>query len=262
MPSEWGGCRNERPGSITNRLRTALLPNSIRNPIASLEANVMSISKFSSPMTATVRMTGRSSACPLDDRTFLNPTMGCSTVVLAACDPCFGATPNRAVVWPPSVLICKLKAWMEDVTAPLSTLALIGVSVNSGRTTHSRQPISGLARFARLLGLFRDTRRVIVVGLCFAERFFVGFFLATAFLEDVFLTDFFAADFFTADFFADFNPADFSVAAFPDVAPFANRRPVDVRLEADLAAVDSAFSDAATFLRRPLGDPVVGTAPV
>jgi len=252
----------------------------------------MSISKFSSPMTATVRMTGRSSACPLDDRTFLNPTMGCSTVVLAACDPCFGATPNRAVVWPPSVLICKLKAWMEDVTAPLSTLALIGVSVNSGRTTHSRQPISGLARFARLLGLFRDTRRVIVVGLCFAERFFVGFFLATAFLEDVFLTDFFAADFFTADFFAadffaadfftadfftadffaadfftadffaDFNPADFSVAAFPDVAPFANRRPVDVRLEADLAAVDSAFSDAATFLRRPLGDPVVGTAPV
>ena len=66
--------------------------------MASLEANVMSISKVSSPITARVRITGRNSACPFEDRTFLNPTTGCSTVVFAACEPCLGATPKRAVV--------------------------------------------------------------------------------------------------------------------------------------------------------------------
>ena len=83
---------------------------------------------------------------------------GCSTLVVPGCDPGRGAMPNRAVVPSPSSISSRSKAWIDEVTAPVSTLALMGTGDQSVITTHSRHPINGLTAFGLGLGRLRAGR--------------------------------------------------------------------------------------------------------
>ncbi len=128
---------------------------------------------------------------------------------------------------------CRLKAWIDEVTAPLSTLALIGVEVKSGSTTHSLQPISGLAGRDLTAGRLRVARLVITefraVGVFVTAFFLNGVFFFAAFLAACFFaTAFFfvagffvvAARFLTAGFFSTALAACFFATAFFFVAAF------------------------------------------
>ena len=90
--------------------------------------------------------TGRNSRCPFDERIQRVSSSRASSCTGSRVELCQGSTVKRTHSWPLRMNFVTLRAWMADVRAPVSILALIHIAPCSGKATHSRQPSSRWGR--------------------------------------------------------------------------------------------------------------------
>ena len=105
--------------------------------------SVRSISYSCSPIWIAVRMTGRRSEWPVEDRICLNVSIRRDTCELPARDRWFGWISNSAHCSPLRSSTDRSNACSVEVRAPVSILAFIGTGDSAGTATHSRQPMRG-----------------------------------------------------------------------------------------------------------------------
>ena len=141
-----GRLRKDLLGSRRNFLRTADRPNSIRKPMSPRDVRVTSIENRDSPMITGVRITGRTSLRPSDDRTGRNSKTRHRTSRAPTDDRCSGWISKTAKVPAFRSTMVSPEACSAEVLAPVSTLALIGTSMSDGNKTHSRHPMTGFTR--------------------------------------------------------------------------------------------------------------------
>ena len=134
---------------MTNRLRRASRPTSIRNPISSRRVSVTSAMTACPASTTEVCTTGRCSTSPEELLTSRVATTAASAMTESAVERCHGWTSKRTQGLPSRSNHSSPNACSDDVRAPVSTLAFMWATSQTGSDTHSRHPsVIGSGRLA------------------------------------------------------------------------------------------------------------------